>query len=41
VTLARADRADPVAVIDGCAWALARPGDPPHPAPLLRRGGDQ
>jgi len=41
VTPARADRADPVAVIDGCGWALARPGDPPHPAPLLRRGGDQ
>jgi Restriction endonuclease NaeI len=41
VTPARADRADPVAVIDGRGWALARPGDPPHPAPLLRRGGDQ
>jgi hypothetical protein len=38
---ARADRADPVALIDGRGWALARPGDPPHPAPLLRRGGDQ
>jgi Restriction endonuclease NaeI len=34
---ARGDRADPVAVIAGQRWALARPGDPPHPAPLLPR----
>jgi Restriction endonuclease NaeI len=33
----RGDRADPAAVIGGQRWALARPGDPPHPAPLLPR----
>jgi Restriction endonuclease NaeI len=33
---ARRERSDPVAVIDGRLWALARPGDPAHPAPLLR-----
>jgi hypothetical protein len=26
-----------VAVIAGQRWALARPGDPPQPAPLLPR----
>jgi hypothetical protein len=36
---AREDRADPVAVIGGQRWALARPGDPVHPAPLLPRPG--
>ena len=36
---AREDRADPVAVIGGQRWALARPGDPVHPAPLLPRTG--
>ena len=41
VAPARADRADPVAVIDGRGWVLARPGDPPHPAPLLRGGSEQ
>jgi Restriction endonuclease NaeI len=41
VTPARPDRGDQIALIDGRGWALARPGDPPHPAPLLRRGGDQ
>jgi len=34
---AREDRADPVAVIGGQRWALARPADPVHPAPLLPR----
>jgi Restriction endonuclease NaeI len=34
---ARGDRADLVAVIAGQRWALARPGDPPQPAPLLPR----
>jgi hypothetical protein len=35
---ARAERADPVALIDGGLWALARPADPPHPAPTVPRG---
>ena len=34
---ARGDRADPVAVSGGQRGARARPGDPPHPAPLLPR----
>jgi len=38
VTPARDERDDPAAIIDGRRWALARPGDPPHPAPLLRGG---
>jgi hypothetical protein len=37
VTQARAGRTDPVAVIDGQLWALARPGDPAHPAPEVPR----
>jgi Restriction endonuclease NaeI len=41
VTPARDDRDDPAAVIDGRRWALARPDDPPHPAPLLRPGSDE
>ena len=34
---AREGRADPVAVIGGQLWALARPGDPMHPAPDMPR----
>jgi hypothetical protein len=34
---ARAGRTDPVAVIDGQLWALARPGDPADPAPEVPR----
>jgi Restriction endonuclease NaeI len=37
VVAARADRDDPVAVIGGQSWALARPGDPLTPAPVLPR----
>jgi hypothetical protein len=37
VTPAREDRADPVAVIGGRPWALARPADPVCPAPLVPR----
>jgi hypothetical protein len=37
VVPAHDDRDDPVAVIDGQAWALARPGDPQVPAPVIRR----
>ena len=37
VTPARAGRTDPVAVIDGQLWALARPADPAHPAPEVPR----
>ncbi|HTS98872.1 MAG TPA: NaeI family type II restriction endonuclease [Streptosporangiaceae bacterium] len=37
VVPARAERADPVAVIDGRPWALARPGDPVVAAPVLPR----
>ncbi len=33
------DRADPVAVIDGERWALARPGDPVRPGPAVPRTG--
>ncbi len=36
---ARDDRADPVAVIDGKRWALARRGDPVTEAPQISRGG--
>jgi len=39
VTPGRPERADPVAFIEGRLWALARPGDPPHPAPSLPRSG--
>jgi hypothetical protein len=40
VVPARADRDDPVAVIGGRSWALARPGDPHAPAPVIpRRAG--
>jgi hypothetical protein len=39
---AHQDRDDPVAVIDGRAWAVARPGDPQVAAPLVpRRPEDQ
>jgi hypothetical protein len=31
------DRDDPVAVIDGRPWTLARPGDPQTPAPVIPR----
>ena len=42
VVPARPDRDNPVAVIDGRAWALARPGDPLTPAPAIpRQSGDQ
>ena len=42
VVPARPDRDDSVAVIDGRAWALARPGDPQTPAPEIpRQSGDQ
>jgi len=34
---ARGDRADPAVVIGGQRWALARPADPVHTAPLLPR----
>ncbi len=37
VVAARQDRDDPVAIIGGRPWALARPGDPPAPAPLIPR----
>jgi hypothetical protein len=37
VIQARADRNDPVAIIDGQRWALARPEDPVFPAPLVPR----
>jgi hypothetical protein len=37
VVLAHEDRDDPVSVIDGRAWAVARPGDPQVPAPLIPR----
>jgi hypothetical protein len=37
VIQARADRNDPVAIIDGQRWALARPQDPVFPAPLVPR----
>lgn len=37
VVPARADRDDPVAVISGRPWALARPGDPGVPAPVIPR----
>ena len=37
VVAARADRDDPVAVIAGQRWALARPGDPVIPAPAVPR----
>jgi hypothetical protein len=38
VVPAREGRGDPVAVIGGRLWALARPGDPVHPAPEMPRG---
>jgi hypothetical protein len=37
VVPAREDRKDPVAVIDGRPWALARTGDPQTPAPVIPR----
>jgi hypothetical protein len=37
VVPARADRDDPVAVIGGRSWTLARPGDPHTPAPVIPR----
>jgi len=37
VVPARADRDDPVAVINGRSWALARSGDPHAPAPVIPR----
>jgi Restriction endonuclease NaeI len=37
VVPARADRDDPVAIINGRSWALARSGDPPVPAPVIPR----
>lgn len=37
VVTAHADRDDPVAVINGRSWALARPGDPHAPAPVIPR----
>ena len=37
VVPACADRNDPVAVIGGRPWALARPGDPQTPAPVIPR----
>jgi len=37
VVPARVGREDPVAVIGGQRWALARPGDPVVPAPLIPR----
>lgn len=39
VVPARAGRDDPVAVIDGARWALARRGDPACPAPAVPRKG--
>jgi hypothetical protein len=38
VVSARTDRDDPIAMIDGKRWALARPGDPVVPAPMVPRG---
>lgn len=39
---AREDRHDQVAIISGLPWALARPGDPQSPAPVIpRRSQDQ
>ncbi len=38
VVLARDDRDDPVAIIDGEHWALARPEDPVVSAPIVPRG---
>jgi hypothetical protein len=37
VVPARTDRDDPVAVISGRSWALARPGDSHAPAPVIPR----
>ena len=37
VVPAHDDRDDPVAVIGGKPWALARPGDPQTPAPVISR----
>jgi hypothetical protein len=37
VVPAHTDRDDPVAVIGGRPWALARPGDPRTPAPVIPR----
>jgi Restriction endonuclease NaeI len=37
VVLAHEDRDDPIAVIGGKPWALARPGDPQTPAPVISR----
>ena len=37
VVPAHEDRDDPVAIIDGQAWALARPEDPQAPAPVIPR----
>lgn len=37
VVPARDDRDDPVAVIEGSRWALAQPGDPAVPAPVIPR----
>lgn len=37
VVPAREDRDDPIAVIDGRPWGLARIGDPPTPAPVVPR----
>jgi hypothetical protein len=42
VVPANDDRDEPVAVIGGQAWAVARPDDPKVPAPLIpRRRADQ
>ena len=42
VVPAREGRDNPVAVIEDQAWALARPGDPQVPAPVIpRRPEDQ
>lgn len=37
VVPAHEDRDDPVAIIDGQPWVLARPGDPQIPAPVIPR----
>jgi hypothetical protein len=37
VVPAHEDRDDPVAIIGGRPWALARPGDPQTPAPVIPR----
>ncbi len=41
VVPAREGRDDPVAIIEGRRWALARPGDPVTPAPVIPRSSQK